>query len=299
MDKQEQSLGTGLHDLLRPHIDTIIELITNHIKGGKLSVPDLTGLLQGAYDGREQVGNWLLDKELSTTNSKVYYDPDTKKAVVAHKGTSGAADWFNNAVYAVGGTYAYKKTKRFKDAEKVQKEAESKYGAKNISTIGHSQAGLQAELLGKDTNEIITLNKATRPFSNTKSDNQYDIRTDTDVVSGMNPFQKKTSRDITVKAGTYNPFESHDIERLDKLDGSVGQGITIEFIETTESLEKQLNNLADKYYNELTSKNPAKPIKAEYDKIKKQLKPLSKEKYAPLLSFKAYSLFLQNLKNKI
>jgi hypothetical protein len=295
MDKQEQSMmGNGLNDLLKPHIDKIIELITNHIKGGKLSVPDLTGLLQGAYDGREQVGNWLLDKDLSTANSKVYYDKD--KAVVAHKGTSGAADWFNNAVYAVGGTYAYKKTKRFKDAEKVQKEAESKYGAKNISTIGHSQAGLQAELLGKDTNEIITLNKATRPFSNSKAENQYDIRTDTDVVSGMNPFQKKNSKEITIKADTYNPFESHDIERLDKLDGLVGQGITLEFIENQQSLENTLNNLADKYYNELTRKNSAKLIKAEYNKIVKQLKPLSKEKYAPLLSFKKYELYLKKLK---
>jgi hypothetical protein len=110
----------------------------------------------------------------------------------------------------------------------------------------------------------------------------------------MNPFQKKTSRDITVKAGTYNPFESHDIEQLDKLDGLVGHGITLEFSETTDSLEHTLNILADKYYNELTSKNPAKPIKAEYNKIVKQLKPLSKEKYAPLLSFPKYKLYLKS-----
>lgn len=195
------------------------------IHGGKLSVADLQGLLSGAYDGREQVGDWELDKDLSTSNSKVYYNPKTKKAVVAHKGTSGLADWYNNAVYAVGGTDAYKKTKRYKDAEKVQNEAIQKYGAKNISTIGHSQA----ELLGKDTNEIITLNKATRPFSNTKANNQYDIRTDTDVVSGMNPFQKKTERDITIKADTYNPLVSHDVEQLEKLHQTqmVGQGVKI------------------------------------------------------------------------
>ena len=199
------------------------------IHGGKLSVSDLQGLLSGAYDGRGQVNDWLLDNDLSTSNTKVYYDPKTKKAVVAHKGTSGLSDWYNNAVYAVAGNEGYKKTKRYKDAEKVQNEAIQKYGAKNISTIGHSQAGLQAELLGKDTNEIITLNKATRPFSNTKANNQYDIRTDTDVVSGMNPFQKKTDRDIQFKADTYNPLVSHDIEQLEKLPQTqmIGQGVKI------------------------------------------------------------------------
>ena len=54
-------------------------------------------------------------------------------------------------------------TPRYKEALQVQQQAEKKYGAKNISTIGHSQGGYQAQLLGANTQEIITLNKATRP----------------------------------------------------------------------------------------------------------------------------------------
>jgi hypothetical protein len=205
----------------------------NQIKGGKLAVKDLKGLLEGSYDARQQVGDFELDKALSTSNSKVYVNKRTGQAVVAHKGTSGITDWANNAVYALGGDWAYKKTKRYKDAEKVQKQAEAKYGAKNISTIGHSQGGLQAELLGKNTNETITLNKATRPFSNTaKSDNQHDIRVKGDVVSAFNPFQKTTSKDIVVgdnKEISLNPVkavEKHGIDQLNQLpdEQMIGQG---------------------------------------------------------------------------
>ena len=53
-------------------------------------------------------------------------------------------------------------TPRYKEAQQVQQQAETKYRAKNISTIGHSQGGYQAQLLGANTQEIITLNKATR-----------------------------------------------------------------------------------------------------------------------------------------
>lgn len=68
---------------------------------------------------------------------------------VAHRGTNGWSDWLNNGIWALGGNDAYKKTARYKEAEKVQRDAEQKYGAKNVTTIGHSQGGLQAELPAK------------------------------------------------------------------------------------------------------------------------------------------------------
>lgn len=61
---------------------------------------------------------------------------------------------------------------------------------------------LQAELLGKNGHEIITLNKATRPFTNSTHDNQYDVRAKGDVVSSFNFFAKKTGdRDVMPDAG--------------------------------------------------------------------------------------------------
>jgi putative lipase involved disintegration of autophagic bodies len=54
-------------------------------------------------------------------------------------------------------------TQRYKEALQVQQQAKKKYRAKNITTIGHSQGGYQAQILGANSKEIITLNKATRP----------------------------------------------------------------------------------------------------------------------------------------
>jgi hypothetical protein len=194
-------------------------------KGGSLSSTSLKGLLEASYDGRSSVGDFKIDKSLSTVNTKVYHDSKTGQTVVAHKGTVGASDWLNNATYALGGRQAYKMTTRYRDAEKVQRKAEARYGKKTITTIGHSQGGLQAELLGSDTKETITLDKATRPFGNKRSKNQIDVSSKTDVVSSLNPFQKSNKKEITIKSNTLNPVSSHDIGQLDKLgDSMIGKG---------------------------------------------------------------------------
>ena len=140
------------------------------MEGGALSAKELKGLLGASYDPKTtKVGDFVLDSKLSTSTSKVYRNPNTAQVVVAHRGTEGLLDWGNNAVYALGGKTAYKMTPRYKEAEKVQKQAEKKYGKGNVSTIGHSQGGLQAELLGGKSKEIITLNKATRPIAADRS----------------------------------------------------------------------------------------------------------------------------------
>ena len=189
------------------------------IEGGSLSTADFKGLIEASYDPKiKQVGDYVLDKDLSSKTTKVFDNVNTDQAVVAHKGTEGVLDWANNAVFALGGKDAYKKTARFKEAQKVQKRAEKKYGAKNVSTIGHSQGGLQAEILGKHSKEIITLNKATRPFSTKKSKNQTDVRTERDVVSALNPFEKKSSKDIVIESKSYNPLTEHSTDVLGRLD---------------------------------------------------------------------------------
>ena len=68
-----------------------------------------------------------------------------------------------------------------------------------LAHIGHSQGGYQAQLLGANGHEIITLNKATRPqevlYGSSKKKNQYDVRSKTDLVSLFrNPFQKEKSK---------------------------------------------------------------------------------------------------------
>ena len=196
--------------------------------GGALSAKELKGLLGASYDPKiDKVGDFILDSKLSTKTSKVYHNPNSGQTVVAHKGTEGILDWGNNAVYALGGKTAYKLTPRYKEAEKVQKQAEKKYGRQNVSTIGHSQGGLQAELLGGKSKEIITLNKATRPFESNTNKNQTDVRSGRDVVSALNPFEKKSSKNIEIQGDTYNPLAEHSGDVLDRLDENqmIGEGI--------------------------------------------------------------------------
>jgi hypothetical protein len=191
--------------------------------GGALQASTFKNLLTASYSGQQNVGDFTLDKSVSSGTSKVYHNPKTGQTVVAHKGTSGASDWLNNAVYGLFGKTGYKMTPRFKEAERVQKEAQEKYGSKNISTIGHSQAGLQAELLGKDTHEILTLNKATRPFESKAGVNQFDVRAKSDIVSALNPFQQKTGKEIEYDAPS-NALEAHSIEQLPE-DQMIGHGL--------------------------------------------------------------------------
>ena len=132
------------------------------INGNGLKSNTFKGLLEASYSGNEEVEGFVLDKSISSTTSKVYIHP-SGHCVVAHQGTTTALDWGNNAVFAETGDLGYKMTPRYKEALQVQQQAEKKYETKNITTIGHSQGGYQAQLLGANTKEIITLNKATRP----------------------------------------------------------------------------------------------------------------------------------------
>ena len=188
--------------------DIVIHPSIEEESGGKLSFGDLGNLLSGSYDKKNKpIKDWDLDTEISGDKSKVYRNKDTNQVVVSHRGTSGFTDWFNNLVYGIGGEKLYKKTSRYKDAEKVQKLAEQKYDKNKISTVGHSQGGLQAKILGKDTHEIITLNRASRPFEDKNTDKQYDIKLKHDIVSKSASSHKN---DI-IMPSSYNPISAHTI----------------------------------------------------------------------------------------
>jgi len=215
------------------------------IKGGKLKVKEFQGLLHSSYDPKDEVEGFVLDKSLSSNTSKVYFNPETNQSVVAHRGTEGFSDWFNNAVYAYGGKNYYQYTPRYREAKSVQEKAQKKYGIDNITTIGHSQGGLQAEMLGSSGKEVITLNKATRPFSNTKNKNQFDVRAEIDIVSGLNPVQIKNGNEVIIPAKNLGRLDAHKIDVLERLEGDMEIGLGLPKFHLKSSGISRRNGLSD------------------------------------------------------
>jgi hypothetical protein len=140
-------------------------------------------LIQASYEKNAppRIKNgWRLDDDLSKSEAKVYRNKNTNEAIIVHRGTQGLADWKNNLAYLTGN---YKRTERFKTGQRIQRAAEAKYGKENITTMGHSQGGVLARELGKNTKQIINVNPAYMLEKPAK--NEYTIRSSGDIVSGL------------------------------------------------------------------------------------------------------------------
>jgi hypothetical protein len=155
---------------------------SRRVEGGKRTANEIKDFLEASYQDTppDNLDGWVLDKSLSSKTAKVYYNPNTNEAVVAHRGTKGMLDWGNNLAYALG---YYDYTQRYKQGKSVQDKAEKKYGKQNISTLGHSQGAILSRKLGADTKEVINVNPAWMGEKPKK--NEYNIRSSTDLVSGL------------------------------------------------------------------------------------------------------------------
>ncbi len=186
--------------------------------GGKLKANDLKKLHQNGYkdlkDSADQVGDWILDRDLSKETARVWHNPITNQGHVTHQGTKGAADWANNAAYVVG---LSEHTHRAKESERVQKRAEEKYS--DLDTSAHSQSAIYARKYAKDKKKIIEINPANKGDSTPSG---TVIRSATDPVSILGTpkrfiqglFQK--NNDITT-SGKLNPLKAHSLDILDEL----------------------------------------------------------------------------------
>jgi hypothetical protein len=195
--------------------------------GGKLSLGNLKGLLNKSYESKKPKDymEFEVDKELSGERVQVYKNKKTGQVIVSHRGTQGIHDIGNDLKYALGMDLS--KTKRFKHAEDVQRKAEAKYGAENITTIGHSLGAKIARDVGQKTKEVIQLNPAYNiPDAKKKtSDKTHTIRTQYDPVSFLQP--SKTKNVTTLESTTINPLKEHTVDVLDRGDAEaeVGQGL--------------------------------------------------------------------------
>jgi hypothetical protein len=51
--------------------------------------------------------------------------------------------------------------------------------------------------------------------------NQYDIRTEGDIISALNPLKSSTKRDLEIKNKSYNPLKAHSTDSLKGLDKEI------------------------------------------------------------------------------
>jgi len=174
----------------------------------------LQQVLKNSYKGKKQakkLDGFERDNDLSGQRVQVYNNKDTGKTVVAHRGTKGIHDMITDAKLMVA-PKLYRSGARYKQSKKIQQQAEDKYGAKNITTVGHSLGGKLASDVGRNSSKVITYNKAIIPSDLKKKPNQNEIhiRTHTDPVSFLSPYDKTK----TVNVPSDSLLGSHDIENL-------------------------------------------------------------------------------------
>ena len=189
-----------------------IRLHKGQLKGGALKAGLIREFFIQSHNKKlENVENYVIDKAISNKYVKVYHNSVKNWTVLVHRGSSDLADVFVDSQLLVN----HKDNDRFKMSKNIQKLAEEKYDPFRITVLGSSLGGVLAEDSASDgVFEIITAGKPTLPIDLVKGhktkDNQYDVRTNTDIISSLKPFQKFNKNDINLKSKTpFNPLLSH------------------------------------------------------------------------------------------
>lgn len=153
------------------------------------------------------------DPELSSMDTKVFYDPKTNQPHIAYRGTVRAETWLSNAKIALGG-----KSTIDQEAIDTAKKVQKKYG-KAPTTYGHSRGGRSAELAGEATGgKTYTYNKAVLPtqiFKKVRAE-QTDIRHSRDLVSLPGIFQSGGKKITYISPRNENFLSAHMIKSGNK-----------------------------------------------------------------------------------
>jgi len=187
--------------------------------GGKLSAKELHGLINASYDAKtHDLDDFDADHELSSDRVKVFKRKgDNKDAVVVHRGTQGLADQILDVQYVLGKDIS--KSERYRHAAEIQRKAEEKYGAQNLSTVGHSLGSKISSDVGQNSKEIINLNKAvaSKDIGKRLSSKETNIRTKYDPVSAALGLSNDKNT-FTIPSTSFNPLKEHSTDVLKRLD---------------------------------------------------------------------------------
>jgi hypothetical protein len=199
-------------------------------EAGSLKADQIKEVLDLSYNNKKEGApdGYVIDKDLSDGRVKVYKDLNSNQVIVAHRGSSGWKDWLDNAYYATTGNI--KDSGTYKTHKKKHDKALDKYGAENVISVGHSRAGKYVEELNKDNKvkEVLTYNKAVglHDAFQKNPENQTDIRSSRDLISGLSPFQSSKNKVVTIPSNTFNFLKAHGTSALSSLGNKlIGKGL--------------------------------------------------------------------------
>ena len=145
----------------------------------------LHDVLKNSYakNKSKSMKGYNLDEKLSNHNQQVYYNPTNKKLLFSGTGTHNLSDIGTDLYLGIG---KLKDTNRYKEADRILKQAKNKYGVNNAIIIGHSLFGTIAGYIGDpNTDHIYTLDKgATLGQPIRRGEHAY--RSNGDAVSLLN-----------------------------------------------------------------------------------------------------------------
>ena len=248
------------------------------LTGGKLAVKDIKNLIDASYvKGNKSLDDFDIDNDLSDQYVKVYrHNTMPDHAVVVHRGSADLTDWYLDSKIARG--KSIEDSARYKHSLEIQKKAEEKYGKDNVSTVGHSLGSYLSSKVGKDSKEVINLNKPVVPDNllGKANEKEHTIRSSGDIVSVGQRF-RNDKNDRVIQATTSNPLTEHSTGILDRLDANemIGEGRPTLFTYDGQNFDgKDAYNLASKY---LTGEGQPCLKKMSVKDLKAMLKKMPKK----------------------
>lgn len=156
----------------------------------------------------QEVNGYILDPELSTKRDKIYVNPDNGQVVHTIAGTDSLKDWSNNALIPLG---LHQYSNRYKNAEKIQKKANDKYGKTNVSVVSHSQSGNIAERLA-DRNLVGGDNTSLNPAI--IGSHNKDMKVYKSIIDPVSLLTNTNRNDVHIIPRSLNPIYEHSSEIL-------------------------------------------------------------------------------------
>jgi hypothetical protein len=199
-----------------------IKNMKSNPESGKL---DLHDVLKNSYSNkhRENMNGYKLDKELSSTNQQVYYNPEHKKLVVSVKGTDmmSPRDWGTDIFLGAG---KLKDTNRYKEAKSVYDKAKNKYNPMQATAVGHSLGSSISNYITSGNDKSVGLDGG-YTIGQTSRNNSKQFRSSGDVVSALGSNQKNMttlkSPHIRTGIGLVDALRSHNVSNI------AGAGIVV------------------------------------------------------------------------